>query len=45
MFDELCGLVSSRNVVVWFGVNFDLAQMLFEFNQLCFYSTFSVMRF
>jgi hypothetical protein len=45
MFDELCGLVSSRNEVVWFGGNFELAQMQFEFNQLWFDSTFSVIPF
>ena len=45
MFDELCGLVSSRNEVVWFGGNFELAQMQFEFNQLWFDSTFNVLEF
>jgi uncharacterized protein YaeQ len=45
MFDELCGLVSSRNEVVWFGANFELGQMQFEFNQLWFDSTFSIIRF
>lgn len=45
MFDELCGLVAQRNEVVWFGANFELAQMQFEFNQLWFDATFSVLRF
>jgi len=45
MFDELCGLISSRNEVVWFGGNFELAQMQFEFNQLWFDSSFTILKF
>jgi uncharacterized protein YaeQ len=45
MFDELCGLVSARNTVVWFGANLELGLMQFEFNQLWFDSTFTVLRF
>ena len=45
MFDELCGLVTGRNEVVWFGANFEFRQMQFEFNQLWFDSSFSVLTF
>ena len=45
MFDELCGLVTARNQIVWFGANFELQQMQFEFNQLWFDASFSILRF
>lgn len=45
MFEELCGLVASRNEVVWFGASFETNSMQFEFNQLWFESPFSVLRF
>ena len=45
MIDELCNLLTSRNEVVWFGANFELAQMQFEFNQLWFDSSFALLRF
>ncbi len=45
MFDELCGLVAARNEVVWFSASFDTAQMQFEFNELWFDASFTVLRF
>jgi uncharacterized protein YaeQ len=45
MFDELCGLISNRNEVVWFGANFQFRQMQFEFNQLWFDSPFTILNF
>ena len=45
MFDELCGLISPRNEIVWFGGNFELARMQFDFNELWFDSAFTVLRF
>jgi len=45
MIDELCGLLLSRNEVVWFGANFELRQMQFEFNALWFDSSFTVLSF
>lgn len=45
MFDELCGLLSARNQVVWFGANFEHGQMQFEFNELWFDAPFTVLSF
>jgi hypothetical protein len=45
MFDELCGLLRSRNEVVWFAGNCELARMQFEFNQLWFDAPFTLLRF
>jgi uncharacterized protein YaeQ len=45
MFGELCGLVTARNELVWFGASFETGQMRFEFNQLWFESTFAVTKF
>lgn len=44
-FDELCGLMVARNEVVWFGANFEFGRMQFEFNQLWFDTSFSVLPF
>jgi uncharacterized protein YaeQ len=45
MFEELCGLVSARNEVVWYGANFEFGKMQFEFNRLWFDSSFTVLQF
>jgi hypothetical protein len=45
MFDELCGLLGTRNSLVWFGANFEGPQMQFEFNQLWFEASFAVVHF
>lgn len=45
MFEEVCGLITERNTLVWYGANFELRNMQFEFNQLWFDASFSVLRF
>jgi uncharacterized protein YaeQ len=45
MFGELCGLVTARNEMVWFGASFETGQMQFEFNQLWFEAAFTVTKF
>ncbi len=45
IFDELCGLMQPRNQVVWFGANFESGQMQFEFNELWFETSFTVLQF
>ena len=45
MFDEMCGLLESRNTLNWFRGEFDPPQLQFEFNGLWFDTHFSVLRF
>jgi uncharacterized protein YaeQ len=45
MFDELAGLLTQRNHVVWVEGGFDPPEMHFDFNGLWFDSEFSVTRF
>lgn len=45
MFDELCGMLGSRNSFTWFGGNFDPPNLQFEFNGLWFDHTFTVLKF
>ena len=45
MFDEMCGLLGSRNKLTWFGGDFDPPQLQFDFNGLWFDTTFTVLRF
>ncbi len=45
MFDEMCGMIESRNQLTWFSGEFDPPQMQFEFNGLWFDTTFTVVRF
>ncbi len=45
MFDEICGLVRSRNDVFWVGGSFAPAHMQFDFNGLWFDAPFQVLRF
>jgi uncharacterized protein YaeQ len=45
MFDEMCGLLASRNQLTWFSGEFDPPQLQFDFNGLWFDSTFTVLKF
>ena len=45
MFDETCGLLTSRNELLWVGADFDMANMQFDFNGLWFDAPFTLLRF
>lgn len=45
MFDEMVGLVSSRNELLWVAGTFDPPQLQFDFNGLWFDAPFTLTRF
>ena len=45
MFEEMCGLVQSRNELFWVTATFDPPAMQFDFNGLWFDSPFTVLRY
>lgn len=45
MFDELCGLLESRNNLLWVAGEFNPPTMQFDFNGLWFDAPFNVLRF
>ena len=45
MFDEVCGMLRSRNELAWVGGGFDPAEMQFDFNGLWFDAPFTVLKF
>ena len=45
MFDEMAGLLKSRNELVWVHGGFEPPEMQFDFNGLWFDAEFSVSRF
>lgn len=45
MFDELCGLLESRNDLLWVAGEFNPPTMQFDFNGLWFDAPFNVLRF
>ena len=45
MFDEMSGLLGTRNQLTWFSGDFDPPQMQFEFNGLWFDTSFSVVKY
>ena len=45
MFDEMLGLLASRNKLTWFRGEFDPPHMQFDFNGLWFDASFTVLKF
>ncbi len=45
VFQEICGLVTSRNEIYWFKGTFDPPQIQMEFNKLWFDFTFEIIHF
>ena len=45
MFDELCGLLQSRNELLWVSGGFDPPNLQFDFNGLWFDAPFTVLRY
>jgi hypothetical protein len=45
MFDEICGLLRTRNDILWVSGTFDPPNLQFDFNGLWFDAPFAVIRF
>ena len=45
MFDETCGLLQTRNQILWVSGSFDPPNLQFDFNGLWFDAPFTVIRF
>jgi len=45
MFDELCGLLQSRNELVWVSGEVDPPNLQFDFNGLWFDAPFAIFKF
>ena len=45
MFEEICGLMKSRNEMLWVNAEFDPPTMQFDFNGLWFDAPFTVLKF